>query len=176
VQRLTGAARRGVAATATIGAIAVLLTACQGGPTDSRQTQTDQAAAPTISTLSNDAIFKAPDADAVPTDAEPVQAGDVGLAEKGDGGFTGTLPATSASCDQNGFMKIQTSDGDYLVGVVKAGDWDCKKALDQWNSVSKPGDSIGMRYTVSGDSEMLMLVNDAGGSLTMRVKGLYHIS
>jgi len=143
-----------------------LLAACSGGADDARSSQPG-APAGTPFPLST------PDSAALPADAQPLGEGDFGLGDGPGGTVQGKLTGATVECDTAGFMHVKTSDGTFLAGVVRAGDWDCQRALDKWTDMNKSAAAVGVRHAGSGDNETLTLINDAGGSLTMRVSGAW---
>ncbi len=162
-----------LSATAFAIAVIVALGACQSRPETAPVNSTSQAQTPASAVVAGS--LSGPDPGALPADAEEVLVGEVGLADTGSGGVEGTIPTTSVTCD-GGYMKLVTSEGTYMMGIVSIGDWNCGKALEQWNAVSRPDAAVGIRYNADGGEETVTLINNAGGSLTVRIQGLWRSS
>jgi hypothetical protein len=156
----------------------LLLSACSAssappGPGDSPPA--DNSVAATVAAIP--APFSTPKAEALPPGAEPLGQGDYGIADAGSGLLKGTLASTGLSCDDEGFLHIDTDQGTFVAGVVSAADWNCTKALSDWQRDNPAQDGIGLRYTLGGGLNTILIVNDAGNrSMTLRVSGAWKIS
>ena len=60
------------------------------------------------------APFSTPNAEAVPAAAQPLKEGDYGIAEAGSGSLKGTLSSKGLTCDNDGFLHVDTDDGAYV--------------------------------------------------------------
>ncbi len=152
-----------------IALVVAVAAACQVDPEPLAQNQNTQATSEPITS-----VFSGPDTTALPPDAEEVPPGDVGFADIDTGPAQAVLATTNIACE-SGFMRLDTSEGTFLIGIIPSANWDCNKALQQWNAVSRPGAKIGIRHSVEPAPESVLLVNSVGGSLTMRIKGLWRV-
>jgi hypothetical protein len=122
------------------------------------------------------APFSTPKAEALPPSAQPIGEGDYGLADVGAGSVKGTWATPGLRCDDEGYLHLDTDGGNFLAGVIKAGDWNCQRAVDEWNKANPSYSAIGVRYTSSSQADTLLIVNDVGGSMTLRVSGAWKVS
>jgi hypothetical protein len=169
-------------------ALAAALSACGGPPqgqlVEVQSTSAVRPVAPAESTPGSapfaplptetrSTTFLPADTARLPAGAQPLQPGDYGVSDEGGGAVEGTIPADGMRCNGDSLLEIATDEGTFIAGVSRIGDWSCQSALDQWRSVSPTDSAIGLRYSDDSSGAFVLLVDDRGGSLSLRVDGAW---
>jgi hypothetical protein len=107
--------------------------------------------------------------------ARPIVAVDLGI-QQGPTGPTGLLPG-QLGCDDAGTLRIQTSGGTMLAGILQDGGWTCQATLTQWQNVAPRTSQLGVQYRPPQDGRpaALTVVNQEGRSMAITVNGAWSL-
>jgi hypothetical protein len=107
--------------------------------------------------------------------ARPIAAVDFGVQDTATG-VVGVL-AGQVLCDDAGTLRVQTTGGTLLAGILQDGGWSCQATLAQWRTTAPRSDQIGVLYRPpqNGHAAALTLVNQEGRSLALTVNGAWSL-